>query len=151
MGLIVRAEAGPENENQISVIQQPSSPFRVTVVEENPTFALFGRDRHYTNGFTLALTSGQLVDDSIRNAPVRLLRAIYVFNRPSFKIAEASTKKSPWATLWPVVRYFTRTISGPVSRFCFVPMSLRNSVGLIRSELSIFYWPAERSLYSDCG
>src|SRR5260370_39816028 len=83
MGFAVRAEAGPENENQISVIQQPSSPFRVTVVEENPTFALFGRDRHYTNGFKLALTSGQLADDSIWTTPVRLLRAIYVFNRPT--------------------------------------------------------------------
>ena len=83
MGLTIRAEAGPENENQVSVLQQPSSPFRVTVVEENPTFALFGRDRHYTNGFKLALTSGQLADDSIWSAPVRLLRAIYVFSRPS--------------------------------------------------------------------
>jgi lipid A 3-O-deacylase len=83
MGLTIRAEAGPENESQISIVQQPGSPFRVTIIEENPTFALFGRDRHYTNGFKLALTSCQLADDSIWNAPVRLLRAIYVFNRPS--------------------------------------------------------------------
>src|SRR5258707_11961530 len=82
MGLTICAEAGPENESQISIVQQPSSPFRVTIIEENPTFALFGRDRHYTNGFKLALTSCQLADDSIWNAPVRLLRAIYVFNRP---------------------------------------------------------------------
>ena len=41
MGLTIRAEAGPENE--ISIIQQPSSPFRVTIIEENPTLALFGR------------------------------------------------------------------------------------------------------------
>jgi hypothetical protein len=61
---------------------------------------------------------------------------IFTYAETRFKIAEASTKKSPWATLWPVLRYFTRTISGPVSRFCFVPMSLRNSAGLIRSDLS---------------
>jgi lipid A 3-O-deacylase len=81
--LTLRAEAGLQNEDQTSVIKPPSSPFRVTVVEENPTMAVFGRDRHYTNGFKLALTSSQLVDDSIWNAPVRLLRSIYVFNRPS--------------------------------------------------------------------
>ena len=40
MGLTVRAKAGPENENRISVIQQSSSPFRVTVRRRNPTFAL---------------------------------------------------------------------------------------------------------------
>jgi hypothetical protein len=61
---------------------------------------------------------------------------IFTYAETRFKIAEASTKKSPWATLWPVLRYFTRTISGPVSRFCLVPMSLRNSAGLIRSDLS---------------
>jgi hypothetical protein len=81
--LTLRAEAGLQNEDQTSVVKPPSSPFRVTVVEENPTMAVFGRDRHYTNGFKLALTSSQLVDDSIWNAPVRLLRSIYVFNRPS--------------------------------------------------------------------
>jgi hypothetical protein len=82
-GLTLRAEAASLNEDQISVIKPPSSPFRVTVIEENPTMAVFGRDRHYTNGFKLALTSSQLADDSIWNAPVRLLRAIYVFNQPS--------------------------------------------------------------------
>jgi lipid A 3-O-deacylase len=82
-GLILRVEAGLPTEDQISVSKPPGSPFRVTVIEENPTMAVFGRDRHYTNGFKLALTSSQLADDSIWNAPVRLLRSIYVFNRPS--------------------------------------------------------------------
>ena len=77
-----RAAAGPPNEIQPPLIEQPSSPFRVTITEENPTFAVYGRDRHYTNGFKLALTSCQLADDSIWNAPVRFLRSIYVFNRP---------------------------------------------------------------------
>ena len=81
--LTIRAEAGPLNDNQISVIEQPSSPPRVTIIEENPTFALFGRDRHYTNGFKLAITSGQLADESIWNAPIRLLREIYVFAPPT--------------------------------------------------------------------
>lgn len=79
-GLIIRAEAGSPNENQIAVMEQPSSPFRVTVIDENATLAPFGRDRHYTNGFKLSLTSCQLADDSIWNAPVRLLREIYFFN-----------------------------------------------------------------------
>jgi hypothetical protein len=79
----IRAEARPPIENQTSLIEPAGSPFRVTIIEENPTMSLFGRDRHYTNGFKLALTSCQLADDGIWNAPVRLLRAVYVFNRPS--------------------------------------------------------------------
>jgi lipid A 3-O-deacylase len=78
----IRTEAGPPNEDQTSIIEVPSSPFRVTIVEENPTMAAYGRDRHYTNGFKFALTSCQLADDSIWNLPVRLLRSVYVFNRP---------------------------------------------------------------------
>jgi hypothetical protein len=82
-GLSLRSEAGSADLSTVTplVIEQPSSPFRATVIEENPTFALFGRDRHYTNGFKLAITSGQLADDSIWNAPIRLLRQIYVFNQ----------------------------------------------------------------------
>jgi lipid A 3-O-deacylase len=73
------AIAGAPTEPTMSAFQQPSSPFRVTIIDENPTLALFGRDRHYTNGFKLALTSCQLADDSFWNAPVRLLRSIHVF------------------------------------------------------------------------
>jgi lipid A 3-O-deacylase len=73
------AIAAPLNENSTAVLQQPSSPFRVTIIDENPALALFGRDRHYTNGFKLALTSCQLADEGPWNAPVRLLRLASVF------------------------------------------------------------------------
>jgi lipid A 3-O-deacylase len=81
IGLTGRVQAGSLDMNQVSTqsIEPASSPFRVTIVEENPSL-VYGRDRHYTNGFKLALTSRQLADDSIWNAPIRLLRGIHVFN-----------------------------------------------------------------------
>ncbi len=81
IGLTGWVQAGSLDMNQVSTqsIEPASSPFRVTIVEENPSL-VYGRDRHYTNGFKLALTSRQLADDSIWNAPIRLLRGIHVFN-----------------------------------------------------------------------
>jgi len=81
IGLALPAVAGSPDTTAIPVVQPPSSPFRVTIIEENPSL-VYGRDRHYTNGFKLAITSSQLMDDSIWNAPVRLLRNIYAFNPP---------------------------------------------------------------------
>jgi lipid A 3-O-deacylase len=80
-----QTKAGSADTKQVTpdLVEQPIPPPRVTVSEENPTFAVFGRDRHYTNGFKLAITSGPLAQDSMWNAPVRLLRQIYVFNPPT--------------------------------------------------------------------
>jgi hypothetical protein len=54
IGLTGRVQAGSLDMNQVSTqsIEQASSPFRVTIVEENPSL-VYGRDRHYTNGFNL--------------------------------------------------------------------------------------------------
>ncbi|MBV9491813.1 MAG: DUF2219 family protein, partial [Verrucomicrobia bacterium] len=60
----------------------PSSPGRLTAIEENPTFSPNGKDRHYTNGATLAYTTGQLADSSFWSQPIRLLSG-FLFNRPT--------------------------------------------------------------------
>jgi lipid A 3-O-deacylase len=48
-----------------------SSPGRVSLIEENATFAPHGQDRHYTNGAQLSYTTGQLSDSSLFSAPIR--------------------------------------------------------------------------------
>jgi lipid A 3-O-deacylase len=60
----------------------PFSPGRLTAVEENPTFAPNGKDRHYTNGAKLAYTTGQLSPSSLWNAPIAWLGGS-LFNRPT--------------------------------------------------------------------
>ncbi len=92
----ISAQAGPQEEvTAVSAVQVPSSPFRLTIIGENPTLSPYGRDRHYTNGFKLALTSTQLDDASFWNAPVRLLRLIDVFDRPT----DGTDNRFEWAPL----------------------------------------------------
>ena len=63
-------------------IQAPTSPGLMSAVEETPTVAPDGRDRHYTNGAKLAYTTGPLNDNSIWNAPIQWLAgATFLFNR----------------------------------------------------------------------
>ncbi len=59
-----------------------SSPGRITAIEENPTFAVEGKDRHYTNGAKLAYTTGQLSDTSFWSQPIKLFSG-FLFNRPT--------------------------------------------------------------------
>lgn len=90
--LAALAEAGPvdlsdsgkatEPELTPAVVAPPSSPGRLTAIEENPTFSPNGKDRHYTNGVEVAYTTGQLADASLWSQPIRLLSG-FLFNRPT--------------------------------------------------------------------
>jgi lipid A 3-O-deacylase len=65
-------------------IQAPTYGGLMSAVEETPTVAPYGRDRHYTNGAKLAYTTGSLGDNSIWNAPIRWLGgSTFLFNRPT--------------------------------------------------------------------
>ena len=62
----------------------PTSRGSISIREENPTFAPWGRDRHYTNGATLSYTTSQLKPDSFLDAPIQLLgSSTFLFNRPT--------------------------------------------------------------------
>jgi lipid A 3-O-deacylase len=60
----------------------PSSPGRITAIEENPTFSPNGKDRHYTNGAKLAYTTSQLSNTSIWSRPIQFFSGS-LFNRPT--------------------------------------------------------------------
>jgi hypothetical protein len=67
-----------------ALVPVPDSSGRLTIREENPTFAPEGRDRHYTNGVTLSYLTPQLKSNSILDAPIQLFgNANFLFERPS--------------------------------------------------------------------
>jgi len=53
--------------------QASTSPGLFSAVEENVDLSPHGNDRHYTNGVKFAYTTGLLCDNSLLNAPIRLL------------------------------------------------------------------------------
>ncbi len=75
-------KAAPEPKLTLAPTPPPSSPGRLTAIEENPTFSPNGKDRHYTNGAKLAYTTGQLSENSFWNRPISALGG-FLFNRPT--------------------------------------------------------------------
>jgi lipid A 3-O-deacylase len=65
-------------------VQTSTSPGLFSVIEENVDFSPHGNDRHYTNGVKFAYTTGPLCDNSLLNAPIRLLGdCTFLFSRPT--------------------------------------------------------------------
>jgi hypothetical protein len=66
------------------LVPVPAPSGSISIREENPTFAPWGRDRHYTNGATLSYTTSQLKPDSFLDAPIQFLgNYTFLFNRPT--------------------------------------------------------------------
>jgi lipid A 3-O-deacylase len=84
--LTLSANAGSLSGSGSTVVPlaTPSAPGELTSIIENPTFAPFGRDRHYTSGVELTYTTGSLLDSDFRVAPLRWLsRCSFLFHAPS--------------------------------------------------------------------
>jgi lipid A 3-O-deacylase len=65
-------------------VQTSTSPGLFSVIEENVDLSPHGNDRHYTNGVKFAYTTGPLCDNSLLNAPIRLLGdCTFLFSRPT--------------------------------------------------------------------
>jgi lipid A 3-O-deacylase len=64
------------------LVAETTSAGSISLQEENPTFAVKGRDRHYTNGLTLSYTTPQLKSGSLLDAPIQFLEnSTFLFNR----------------------------------------------------------------------
>jgi hypothetical protein len=82
--LVVPAFEGPQEliTPAPELVPASASPGSILMQEENPTFALWGRDRHYTNGAALSYTTSQLKPDSFLSAPIQFLgNSTFLFNR----------------------------------------------------------------------
>lgn len=77
--------ADPAGQDAVSTLMQaPTSPSLLSVVEENATLAPHGNDRHYINGTELSYTTGPLSENNIWNAPTRWLGdSTFLFHRQS--------------------------------------------------------------------
>ena len=65
-------------------VQTSASPGLFSAIEESADLSLHGNDRHYTNGVKFAYTTGPLCENSLLNAPIRLLGdCTFLFNRPT--------------------------------------------------------------------
>ena len=65
-------------------VRAPSYGGLLSAVEETPTVAPDGRDRHYTSGVKLAYTTGSLSENSFWNLPIQWLGgSTFLFNRPT--------------------------------------------------------------------
>jgi lipid A 3-O-deacylase len=85
--LILSANAGsqgsPGSGSSSAQLETPSASGELTNIIENATFSPFGRDRHYTSGVELAYTTGSLLDNDLRIAPMRWLsRCSFLFHTP---------------------------------------------------------------------
>jgi lipid A 3-O-deacylase len=71
------AHAGSEepviSEGNGALLPEPAARGQLSNIVENPIFAPYGRDRHYTNGVELAYTTGSLPEKDLRAAPMRWL------------------------------------------------------------------------------
>jgi lipid A 3-O-deacylase len=83
-GSPISAGPAPLPEPSPTLVPLPDSSGRITIREENPTFAPEGRDRHYTNGASILYLTPQLKSDSFLDAPIQFLgNANFLFERPS--------------------------------------------------------------------